>query len=558
MSTNRPFFVLDTETDPFEYGFFPEPFIWGVYGPHVSRGGSVHHSAREFRTFDREEELIRWIRKVDGIFYAHNGGRFDILFLAEYLSPGRISLINDRIVKAKIGHAELRDSWPLIPLAQAKFGKDTSFDYKKLKREVRENHRGEIRAYLESDCRSLYAMLESFFREHPRKPLTLASTGMAALRRIEGLDFDRVDERWDASFRPFYHGGRVEARIPGDHTERRGTLEHVDINSAYPFAMTHSHWWGADCIHLQARTRTGHVRLPRSRDKLHASMVEVVARSRGALPHIHGPEEESASPGALSFPADDRLRRYWATGWEIAAGLETDTLHIERVNSVFVPSQTRSFARFVQHYHERKQEAERAGDTNARTIAKLIMNGCYGKFAQNPRNFLDWRILRKGACPPLSKHPHSIPIGEDRVAIGEPPAVQRFYNVATAASITGFVRAMLWAAIVASEKSGPVYYCDTDSLIAKAPMVNRGNELGQWKHEAHVKRIAVAGKKLYAYWDEKGVGHSASKGAKLSPAEIARLCRGEEIEWKNDAPTMNFRLGRRFVKRTIRATAKGN
>ena len=47
---------------------------------------------------------------------------------------------------------------------------------------------------------------------------------------------------------------------------------------------------------------------------------------------------------------------------------------------------------------------------------------------------------------------------------------KKFFNLATAASITGFVRAKLWRAICECDRP---FYCDTDSLIVNMKGASR-------------------------------------------------------------------------------------
>lgn len=141
----------------------------------------------------------------------------------------------------------------------------------------------------------------------------------------------------------------------------------------------------------------------------------------------------------------------------------------------------------------------------------------------------------------------SSPIPEDK---------WRFYNVATAASVTGFVRAYLWRALCASQG---VLYCDTDSIAAVDPGVPLGGELGQWEVEGAFIGGAIAGKKLYGFeydaesrpLDQHGnrVRYKvASKGARLCYAEIRKVARGETVRYMPEVPT--YRISGYFDKKT--------
>ena len=133
-----------------------------------------------------------------------------------------------------------------------------------------------------------------------------------------------------------------------------------------------------------------------------------------------------------------------------------------------------------------------------------------------------------------------------------------FFNVATAASITGCVRAHLFRSLRAVRE--PVY-CDTDSIICRDPgTLKIGRELGEWKEEAESKAggLWIAGRKLYALEKKGGGWKLASKGVRLSPREIQTVANGEAVKSTLHAPTFSLYTTRSargskadFITRTI-------
>jgi len=134
------------------------------------------------------------------------------------------------------------------------------------------------------------------------------------------------------------------------------------------------------------------------------------------------------------------------------------------------------------------------------------------------------------------------------------PELSNYNNLATAASITGWVRAFLWESI--QKVKNPIY-CDTDSILCQDPgTLTVGDKLGQWDIEARAGQAAIAGRKLYALWDDTGEPIKArSKGARLSAEEIYRVANGETVEYKPEVPTFSVSTGIRFTNRNIRLTA---
>jgi hypothetical protein len=131
-----------------------------------------------------------------------------------------------------------------------------------------------------------------------------------------------------------------------------------------------------------------------------------------------------------------------------------------------------------------------------------------------------------------------------------------YKNVATAASITGYVRAALFKDLSAVQTP---LYCDTDSISAESVGgLSMGPKLGQWKLELECDAYAIAGKKLYAFRSAvDGSWKIASKGVTLTADEIIRIARGEKITYAPHVPTYSItRAEPRFIGRTVQTTAK--
>jgi len=181
----------------------------------------------------------------------------------------------------------------------------------------------------------------------------------------------------------------------------------------------------------------------------------------------------------------------------------------------------------------------------------LRLNSAYGKFAQNPAHYYDYWI----GDPDDEKYEiysadvNSIDIWR------KPSEREAFYDVATAASITGAARSVLMLAL--SNAINPIY-CDTDSIICEGLNAELdASKLGAWKLEAEGDTIAVAGKKMYALRAGNDYVKTASKGVVLSGAEIFGLCGGTSKQWKNEAPSFSLGKNRvKFVQRTIKGVAK--
>jgi hypothetical protein len=180
----------------------------------------------------------------------------------------------------------------------------------------------------------------------------------------------------------------------------------------------------------------------------------------------------------------------------------------------------------------------------------------YGKFAANPEKYKTTYIINSEDFMRAISEGYEIHSElHGRLIISKPndENERRYYNVATGASITGFVRAYLLRAINAT--ANPIY-CDTDSItFIGNHSLHVGEELGQWKFEGDFNIAGIGGKKLYAMKNEKtGDEKTACKGAQLSFDEIMCVAKGEIIEYNPENPVFSIKKGKYFLKKTIALT----
>lgn len=514
--------IIDCETDPFLHGREPKPFIWGYYD-----GGTFSH-------FGDTSTLILHLSKRKEIVYAHNGGKFDFHYILPYTGLTKALIINGRIVEMKLGEAILRDSFAILPMPLAGYKKD-SIDYALFEKHIRHLHMAKIIAYLRDDCIYLYELVTAFLAEFGNK-VTLASAGFARAKQMDEIARFQTNRFFYQMFKPYYHGGRVSIFKKGIVKKRTYIY---DLNSAYPYAMIHNHPFGNQVRIIKHSDRTI--------DEL--SFYKVHGISNSAFPFF----EE----GKLKYPHDTTPRTYHVTGYELKAAMETNTFEGGIIKQYqFV--ETINFKRYIEHYYQMKVTSKK-GSTDY-ILAKLAMNSVYGKLGANPDKYQDYIICKpeqtrqlmsdkKAGIAYLGKHYSllAVPIDERR---------KIFYNVATAASITGFVRAMLLRAIHnVISKGFHVYYCDTDSLITDCGNLDTSSFLGEWKLEQTNDLLYLYAPKIYAAHTVNGDWKVASKGVQLTASEILKLIKGGTVTWLNDAPTFGVKDELKFIARTLKGGA---
>jgi hypothetical protein len=528
--------ILDMETDPFDKVKQDEvlPFL------------AVLHS-------DQFDDIVIWDETKQGFIdkviasilalprqftiYAHNGGKFDFMFLISALK-GRVTFKGRGIMSAKLGDHELRDSFHIIPEKLAKYKKDT-FDYKKLYRAVRNKWREEIIAYCKNDCRFLLDLVKKFLAENGFK----ISIGAAAIAKVkEDYKLETLSNYQDAAVREFYYGGFVSCISGvGLYSE---PFALYDVNSMYPAVMAHvSHPVGSEYIDRPGEPGGA------------TCFVELECLSLGAFAGIWGRGRFKTS--IHEFQMAMKLR------------LIEDIKIIRCLDNI---NQT-NFAKFVLPLYEKRQKLkeqmdvfERVGDTESpeyykikadALIIKLLLNNAYGKFASNPRKYKDHYLTEPGLRPGEDKETWGFAPtyeGGDYWVWSRPIQQQRFLNVGTAASITGAARAKLMEAIHYAKN--PIY-CDTDSLICEElrNVEIHPAKLGTWKMEAKLTDVIICGKKLYCYRSDKGKETFRSKGTEgLVWKDYEAMLTGSIIPQTAFGPTLTRRGDQHYMMRRIRAT----
>lgn len=567
----RKVYTADCETDPFLTGRTPEPFIWGLYCPSM------------YLTFNSTKEFVDCVKSKPILIYAHNGGKFDWMYILPYIRESKAQIINGRYVSIFLGAAELRDSFCIIPEPLKNFGFKKEIEYWKLEKEHRDKYmETEIKPYLHQDCKGLYDAVTQY-RKIAGKRKTIAGNALAFVKKL-GLDPGRTNYRFDRNYRRYFYGGRVEVFRPGTHKD----IYLLDIHSAYPFAMTHDHATGSDFHH---QSGLGDL----TKEQIDRSFIWLRCNSKGAFPL----RTKGLDGGGLTFPHG--YGEYYVTGWEYNVAQEFGLISDVTIEGVSYTDQTINFTPYVAHWfdykarHSAKDENGNRIDPVNYTIGKIMQNSFFGKLAQDGTKYFDYKVVPAGTfiCDATGKHPKEIckickqpfkdhgwqlyleydnqevhrrtSMWKYQLEDGEEWTGRKlFYNVATGASITGFARAHLLRAICLLGREH-IIYCDTDGIVCDSSTdISRipiSDNLGDWGLDDKSRLGHFAGKKLYGIslsTINKETGKPnikiASKGSQLAYEDIETIIKGGTVEWHNPAPSFGIDGKAKFVHRKIRAT----
>lgn len=573
--------TIDCETDPFEAGRVPKPFACGFLarpGLEFGKTSASRHQRRQrdaieksrVKRLDRPKpedpifephrldpadiyietwgpdciaEMMQQIKELPFActIFAHNGGKFDFHFMLDYID-NPLSIINGRIVQARLFQHTIQDSFALMPTSLHQLGGKMDVDpdfYRLFEAGQRQRHKAEILRYMQQDCFALHEKLERFWREFGRQ-LTVGSTAMKQLRKI--YSFPRMTQSADQYFRPYYFGGRVECIRPGIHRAKPGDAWNVyDVNSMYPYVMREfKHPIGGDFRNHPTldTVRPGAI-----------WFADLDATSAGALP------VRDDDQGGIAFPKG----RHWfkACSHEVHAALDLDMLQIHAVKNIQVAEQSTTFKEFVDEFFAKRRAAKAAGDAVGEQFYKFILNSAYGKFGTNPENFHDWWLSKDhGDMSPQGDGFEIYSTGPAFDLWRKPSQVMDhgFFDVSTAASITSAARAVLLRGLAGADTP---LYCDTDSIICRrldGVEIDAGR-LGAWKLEASADMAAIAGKKLYGLRQGKSWVKVRSKGGTLSGPEIVAVCHGKIVNFVNQVPLFSPKMEYRFTNRKFRKTA---
>lgn len=530
-------------------------------------------------TIDREDQTavvraLLFAMESSGCstFWAHNGGKYDALFVVDCLrqlkgwkcdgavAAGRIiqlrimsphacftlkdsyaviqSSLDKALVSFGIPHKKvftkeeyerldtLKTFTPGCPNQRPKGGKDCVCHNCCGLWSMRDFSDEKLRKGCQADTEALHALIrvaeDMFIEWGGQLKSTFSASALSVVKAQVGRELvSHEGQQWANDIgKKTYAGGRVEVF---KHTPKDWLTE-LDITSSYPASMSEPLPWflkGWEAPNLY------------SKDTLQLVYAKVRVPEQYIPPLAYVPPT-----GGLFFPTGEWSG--WFTSAELVYAIEncgvTARLHEAVGYTVAQP-----FKPFIDKVFAEKKTATGA----RREFCKLVLNGCYGKFAQKPENTklqmfdsaaegLAW--ARKNA------HKQPLPLNASNTAWAvKTHRWPKQTHYALASFITAYSRILWHRGAVAAQG---LAYGDTDSIycVDAFNVMPKGNDLGWWME----KRNAVNGRfyapKLYElhcrgeaeYYraptkDDRYKPVFASKGFPVSAEAFARIVQGERV-----------------------------
>ena len=521
---DRPFMVFDIESKDGkgQKAGFTRPFMAGVYdGEDFEAFFDDERKAGEwderyYRGGGNIDKAMRYMLQkcfCGYHIYAHNGGRFDFLFLLPWLmTTGKrlgfrftITPVASSIQALDVWRGNNKwkkwrflDSLKLIPVGLDKAAKSFGLEGKLL--HDLHMHEKDPRwfDYNKQDCVQLFDVIAKF--HHYIEQILGGEVGMTApatavkllRRKYMNAPLPRSEDTHEF-IRSSYFGGRVEV-----FAKFGEGLSYFDINSSYPACMLEAMPAG------KATTWEGPPPARFKKNLIGFAEVDVFVPSTIHIPPLpmRGDKENKLPEGKLVFPTGN-LHGVWEWS-ELQLALEVGCKIKKWYKSVWYKP-VYLFKDFVSDLYEYRNKNNPKYDEGLAAVVKIMMNSAYGKFGM--------KTLRKtiylGEDPELPKNAKpadgnpNCPIWYAEEEVDAPYIMPQ-----VAARVTALGRVKLYRYMLEAQKNGgSIFYCDTDSIITDTMQMETTTELGGLKDEypkySGKLKGRFLGPKLYMLTDDE-------------------------------------------------------
>jgi len=396
--------------------------------------------------------------------FSHFGGIFDHLFLFDIsvrlgTFPTDIIMRGSSIFSFTIGYTRFIDSSGILPFSLSHAAKAFKVQHQKLDIDHSIKKRAsdkKLIEYLEHDCKALFETIKKFKESElftdVSERATLAGLSIEKLRNYITRPIKSLSPAMDSVVRSAYAGGRVEIFRPY-YNNKENPIYYYDFNSLYPSVMQNLEICG------------GFKKPTRKINPQSFLQIEAEVKKDIYLPILWQKQK-----GKFLFPVG-KIKGLFS-GIEIQEAIEQNQLkNLKIIKGYQFENLGRQLAPFITELYEIRKNAT---DPVNNTIAKLLLNSCYGRFAINRER--ENIVFDEGQ---IGITPINVTIAGRRLAKIK-SIYKGFSNVAIGAQITAAARIKLQKEMIPIQDQ--IYYCDTDSIFTTAILPTSKN-LGDLKSE---------------------------------------------------------------------------
>lgn len=436
--------------------------------------------------------------------------------------------------------------------------------------------------YLKNDVQIMSMALDEMFKMGFNK-MTIGSCALADYKNDMGKNFDRyfpeLSLETDSKIRMSYKGGYTFAN-PENQNKDIGKGIVFDVNSLYPSVMAFKPLPYGPPVEFKGQY------VPNEEYPLYIQNFRCFFRlKKNHIPTIqlkHNPFFVSTEYLTSSY--NDRLKcDEYITMSLTSVDLELffkhyDVFNIQYIDGYMFKASTELFKKWVDKWNAKKIAADKEGNTGKRTIAKLVLNNLYGKFALNPfvgskypwfddeTQTVKYSDIEYELCDEKG-NPLKDENGKIRTTNKD---IRKALYIPVGTFITAWAR---YTTITASQKiheesiketgHSRYLYSDTDSIhLSGFEYPNcidiDSRQLGKWKHESSFERARFLQAKRYIE-DEilTDNGHLMVNGYGDYLTKLKITCAGMPANCYSQVTWENFKQGMVYTGKLIPKTVEG-
>lgn len=521
-------------------------WAWAI----LSINESEYYTGTDIKSFMKQIEKLKnaeiWFHNLrfDGSFVLYELFRQDFEYSNKKESRTFNTLISDMnqfyeieiVFKGgKNGNKiKLHDSAKVIPLRIEQMPKAFGIEIEKLeidynkKRPVGYQLTAEEKEYLLHDV-TIAARALRYFIEQGLYGMTIGSIALKSFKKTGNIEKNwqnlfPMDLELDSEIRQAYKGAFTYVKDTETGKEQKEGLV-FDVNSLYPSVMYYEQMPYGAPIKFHGEYKE---------DKCYPYYFQILTCSfelkKGMLPTIQLKNNLAFIPTEYVKSSKGELITMCMTCTDLELFLEHYNVYELEYHAGYKFKATdKLFREFIDYWIAIKNESTINGNAGMRTIAKLMLNNLYGKFASRPTGF--------------SKIPY-FENGEVKYRLSEEEERTMMY-VPIGAAITAYARAKTIRSAQANYDH--FIYADTDSLHLKGTELPDNIEidnvkLGAWKHESTFTRAKFIRAKSYI--------EEIDGKLKVTCAGLPENCH-KLVTWEN------FELGTEYFGKLQQKKVKG-